>query len=85
VLTTTAVIVALIQLFTSVGPVPLFFLGLALIALGLVVVQKLQKHRVRPKIGSSDLWAAVYGERQKERERRARQIAKEIVDREEKG
>ncbi len=81
----TAVVVALAQIFTRVGWVPLFFLGWALVLLGLVVIQKIQERRSRQGADGSDLWVAVYGERQRERDRRAKQIAKDIVDREEKG
>jgi hypothetical protein len=80
-----AVIVGLANLLTSVGPVPLVFLGIALVIFGLVGVQKLQERQMRPRADGSSLWSAVYGEREKERERRAKQIAKEIVDREERG
>jgi hypothetical protein len=77
VLAAAAIVVALDKLFTRIGWVPFALMGSALIIFGLVAVQKLQERHTRPEIDGSSLWSAVYGEREKERERRAKQIAKE--------
>jgi hypothetical protein len=78
-----AFIVALANLFTSVGPVPLVFLGIAVVILGLVVIQKIQVGRSLPEI-DSDLGFMIYAAQQEERRKVADQIAKEEVDREAK-
>lgn len=60
--------------------------GVVLMAFGSIrlLLEHIGKRRLRSEVDNSRLFAAVYGEEQKERERRARQMAKENVDREAK-
>lgn len=67
------------------NPYGLVAVGLFIAAICVALFQKFLERQIRPEIDRSSLWAMVYGEREKERERRAKQIAKEIVDREERG
>jgi hypothetical protein len=79
-----AIVVALVNLFTSVGPVPLAFFGLALVIFGLAIVQKIQERRIHPGVDSSRLDAATYGAEQTLLQRRAERRAEENIDREAK-
>jgi uncharacterized membrane protein len=79
-----ALVMALVKLLTSVGPVPLAFLGFAVVILGVVIVQKIREHSAVSEVDNSRLMIELYGAQKEERSRRARQIAKEEVDREAK-
>jgi hypothetical protein len=64
------------------NPYGLVAIGFLIAAMCVAIIQKLQERRSLPGASNSDFMAELYGELKEERTKRARQLAKEEIDRE---